>query len=70
MSSNEINYEEKILSNKSKYIICPECKENARILITGYKIGFDDCKNGHKTNNILINDFDKTQIIDVTKTIT
>jgi len=33
---------------KSKYIICPECKENARILIDNYKINIYDCKNGHK----------------------
>ena len=69
MSFNEIKNEEKKLSNKSGYIICPECKENARILIKDYKIGLYDCKNGHKINNILINDFNETQIIDKTKTI-
>ena len=69
MSFNEIKNEAKKLSNKSEYIICPECKENSRITIADYKLGLYDCKNGHKINNILINDFNKTQIIDETKTI-
>ena len=52
---------------KSKYIICPECKENARILIDNYKINIYDCKNGHKKNNIFINDFEETQNYDESK---
>ena len=52
---------------KSKYIICPECKENIKIKINDYKIYLYDCKNGHKINSILFDDFDKTQKIDISK---
>ena len=52
---------------KSEYIICPTCKENARINIDNYKIGLYDCKNGHKVNDILINNFEPTQYINEAK---
>ena len=29
---------------KSKYIICPQCKEISRILIDDYNLGLYDCK--------------------------
>ena len=29
---------------KSKYIICPKCKENIKLLIKDYKISLYDCK--------------------------
>ena len=67
-SLEENNNEEKFLK-KSKYIICPKCKESARILVDNYIIELYDCKNGHKTNNISINDFVKTQSIDESKII-
>ena len=46
---------------KSKYIICPQCKESSRILIDNYNLGLYDCKNGHKTDNISISNFEQTQ---------
>ena len=49
---------------KSKYIICPECKENICLLINDYKITLYDCKNGHETKNILFKDFERTQYED------
>jgi len=52
---------------KSKYIICPKCKESARILIDKYKIEIYECKNGHKENYKSINDFEQTQNIDESK---
>ena len=52
---------------KSKYIICPECKEIIRILINDYKITLYDCKNGHEVKNIIFKDFVKTQYEDGTK---
>ena len=52
---------------KSKYIICPKCKESARISINNYKIEIYGCKNGHKTNNILMKDFKPTQDFDEAK---
>ena len=52
---------------KSQYIICPVCKESARILIDKYKIGIYSCINGHKTDNILFSDFEQTQNYDEAK---
>ena len=54
---------------KSKYIICPNCKENCRILFNNYKIELNDCKNGHELKDISINDFESTQKYDETKII-
>ena len=53
----------------SKEIICPECKENILIEIDDYKINLKGCKNGHKFENILINEFEKKQMIDISKII-
>ena len=55
MSKNEIIENGIKLDNKYNYIICPECKENARILINNYKFCIYGCKNGHNKNDILIN---------------
>ena len=49
---------------KSKNIICPECKENIKMDIIDYKINIYECKNGHKMENILLNEFEETQRID------
>ena len=54
-SNNE--KEKKIIS---KEIICPECKENILLNIKDYKINLYECKNGHKIENILINEFENT----------
>ena len=67
MSKNEIIENGIKLDNKYNYIICPECKENARILINNYKFCIYGCKNGHNKNDILIKDFKATQIIDEPK---
>ena len=50
---------------KMKEVICPKCGENARLKITNYKITLFECKNGHKINNILLNEFGNTQIINL-----
>ena len=50
---------------KSKNIICPECGDNIRIEIKNFKIDSYECKNNHKINNMSINEFEKTQIIDL-----
>jgi hypothetical protein len=52
------------LTQKSKDIICPICKESCRMSIIDYKIKLYECKNGHKTNNIFLEDFYNTQLID------
>ena len=54
---------------QSKEIICPECKENILIKLKNYKIDLYDCKNGHINNNILLNKFENTQNIDISKII-
>ena len=54
---------------KSKSIICPECGENIRFTIEDYLINLYECKNGHKINYILIDEFEKEQIIDISKII-
>ena len=54
---------------QSKEIICPECKENILFEIKDYKINLTNCKNGHSLNNILLNRFENTQLIDISKII-
>jgi len=60
--------EEKTIIN-SKNIICPECGENIRINIKDNLIDLYGCKNGHSINNILLDEFESTQNIDLTKII-
>ena len=52
---------------KSKYIICSKCKENIRFKIEDYKILLYECKNGHEINNILLDEYENTQYIDISK---
>ena len=53
----------------SKDIICNECKENSLMNFDNFKINIYGCKNNHKTNNILLNEFENTQKIDINKII-
>jgi len=50
---------------KSKDIICPECNQNIMMDINKFKINLFDCKNLHKVDNILLNEFEKTQMINL-----
>ena len=52
---------------KSKDIICPECSESIRFEIKDYKIKLLDCKNGHLFDDILLDEFEKTQYINNNK---
>ena len=54
---------------KSKNIICPECKENIRLKIVDYKIKLFGCKNNHIINNMLLEKYEDTQYIDISKII-
>ena len=54
---------------KSKDVICPECKESIKMDIVNYKVILSDCKNNHKFDKILLNEFDDTQKIDRIKII-
>ena len=64
---NNKEEEEESSLKKSQYIICPKCQESARILVENYKIKIYGCKNGHKSEYILIQDFDKSQMYDEVK---
>ena len=52
---------------KSKNIICPICKENIGIKVEDYKIKLYECKNKHIVNNILLEKYEDTQYIDISK---
>ena len=54
---------------KSKDIICPTCKEPCIYEIKDYKIKLYGCKNGHITENIKLDDFNKKQNIDISPII-
>ena len=67
-----VNNKDEINKNniiKNKYIKCPECKEDIRIKINDYKIKLYDCKNGHNIDNILLEEYENTQKIDISKII-
>jgi hypothetical protein len=64
----ENNIENNIISKKKeeiKDIICPKYKENILIKTENYKINLYDCKNKHNINNILFEEFIKTQKIKI-----
>ena len=54
---------------KSNEIICPICKEICFIEIRDYKIILYNCKNKHRKENILMNEFDKEQSINLSNII-
>ena len=56
-------------TNQSKDIICPKCKENILIKLNDYKIKLLNCKNGHNLKYILLNKYENTQKIDISKII-
>ena len=62
-SNNFQNYHEIQPIFKSKEIICPKCGDSINIKIKDYKILLYDCKNRHKIENILLDEFAKTQYI-------
>ena len=57
--------ENKDVIEQSKDIICPDCKEPCRINMNDYKIKLYECPNGHITEGIKIDDFPKTQDINI-----
>ena len=52
---------------KAKYIICPKCNDCTNFSINDFLITLDNCKNGHKSEDMKIEDFEKTQYIDESK---
>jgi hypothetical protein len=53
---------------KSKEIICPKCYEICLMKIKDYKISLE-CKNLHITKNILLDEFENTQKVNISKII-
>ena len=51
---------------KPKDISCPECGDVAEINVVDYKILLQ-CKNGHHIDNILLEEYENTQKIDISK---
>ena len=55
---------------RSKNIICPECNKEIKMKINNrYNIDLYGCINNHKFNNISFDEFKKTQMINISKTI-
>ena len=46
---------------QSKFIICPNCKNNCEIKIKDYKITLNQCGNCNSTENIFLDEFKNTQ---------
>ena len=62
------NADQSVTLKKSNYIICPKCKEKAKISVDeNYQITLNECKNGHKEIGILLKEFEETQLIDESK---
>ena len=51
--------------NNLNDIICPLCQEICQYKIKEHKIKLFDCKNGHIKENIKLNEFEKTQFINL-----
>ena len=67
-SKEEENQEENKSKIRPTQVICPECGEVALLDLKNYKL-IISCKNNHKLDKMLLEDFDKTQIIDESKII-
>ena len=52
---------------KSRDIICPQCHESCMFKINDFQIKLFGCKNGHINDNILLEEFEKTQYINEKK---
>ena len=64
---NNEKINEKINEKENKDIICPYCGENCIIEIKDYKINLNKCDNMHNIDNILLDEFNNTQVIDEIK---
>ena len=65
----EINKFKEDVIIKSNEIICPKCKDNACISFKNNKITLFRCCNGHKIENLSIEDFNDTQNINISSII-
>ena len=63
---NEKKKEEIII--RSKNIICPKCNRDIKMKFNNiYNIDLYDCENNHKFNNIPLDEFESTQMINISK---
>ena len=66
--SNDDNIENKSII-KSEEVICPICNEVSLIKIEDYKIKLYGCKNKHISNHILLDEYEDSQKINLSKII-
>ena len=59
--SNESSNE---TSQKSKHILCPQCGEKCLLKMENFKIKLYDCKNGHISNLISLDDYEIIQKVE------
>ena len=52
---------------KSNYVICPQCKENAFLSLNDFRLSVTGCKSEHKSEDLELKEFDKTQFVDQSK---
>ena len=62
----EVSEEFAVPDKSIKNIICPKCKEICFFNLKNYKISLNNCNNDHKTENILLNEFEALQNLDLT----
>ena len=67
VDKDEDNLIESII--KSKDIICPQCHENIKMSIKNNQVNLFECKHNHNVNGLLLNEFEKTQMIDLKKIV-
>ena len=59
---NNNQNEDKPIQQLSKTITCPKCHEKSKIKIKDYQITLYGCKNNHEIEDILLADYEETQI--------
>ena len=64
---NNNNSNKNISKIKSEYVICPICSESCFLNIKNFKVSLYGCKNGHKIDNLPLDEFEKTQKINESK---
>ena len=52
---------------RAKELICPECYDSALLDIRKYEIQIHDCINGHNSGIVLLDEFEESQMIDLTQ---
>ena len=66
-NNNEYNKSKAKSNNELHEVICPICMEPCKFMMENYKIKLFDCKNGHKMENIKLDEYMDYQKIDKNK---